>query len=242
MKRGIQQGIKDAFAAPKPLKKQEFLQKISYSQVCHSEISFGRFMWQQASYIRKRAWASSFIIFMVALIGGCFMEKDVLWLLSAMMPFLAITAIAENIRSEIYGMFELEMATRFSLKSVVLARMGVLGVLHSGTLCLITILGWREGATDVFQTGVYLLVPYLLTDVGGLWLVRKIRGREAVYASMVLAFVIGAFPVISRYAMTMLYGEQYFGWWLTALAVLSVGIVSEWKKNLKRTEELEWSL
>lgn len=242
MKRGIQQGIKDAFEAPKSLKKQEFMRQINQSQICPGEISFGQFMWQQTGYIRKRAWVLSFVIFMVALIGGCFMDKDVLWLLSAMMPFLAISAITENIRSEICGMSELEMATRFSLKSVVLARMGVLGVLHLGTLCLITMFGCGEGATAVFQTGVYLLVPYLLTDVGGLWLVRKIRGREAVYASMALAFVIGAFPVISRYAMMLLYREQYFGWWLIALAILSVAIVSEWKKNMKRTEELEWSL
>lgn len=242
MNRGMKEAIKNAFEAPKPLEKQVFIQKMNCSQICHSEIGFGQFMWQQAAYIRKRAWVLSLAIFLMAVLGGCFMEKDVLWLLSAMMPFLAVSAIAENIRSEMWGMSELEMATRFSLRSVVLARMGILGIIHFATLSFIIILGYGEGTVVVFHTGVYLLVPYLLTDAVGLWLVRKIRGKEALYASMALAFVVGAFPVISRYTMTLFYQEQYFKWWLIALVLLGVMIVSEWKKNLKRMEELEWSL
>lgn len=242
MNQEMKKMLQDAFEAPEPQNKREFLRRISRTRSSHTEITHIQFFLTQASYIRKWVWALSLGIFLIALIGACFMEKDVLWLLSAMMPFLAITAITENIRSEIYGMSELEMATRFSLKSVVLARMGILGIVHLVVLCLITLLGYREGAITVFQTGVYLLVPYLLTDAGGLWLVRKIRGKEAVYASMGLAFLVGVLPIASKYTMTWLYQAKNFSWWLVVLVVLIGVIVSEWRKNMKRMEELEWNL
>ena len=55
------------------------------------------------------------------------MEKDVLWIISALIPFIAMSILTENARSGIYLMAELEMAARFSLKSVILARMEILG-------------------------------------------------------------------------------------------------------------------
>jgi len=199
-------------------------------------------MWMQASYIRKWVWLLSFGVFLVALVGGCLLEREVLWLLSSLMPFLALSMIAENVRSEKYGMTELEMATRFSLRSVVLARMGVVGICHLVLLGLLMLLDYRDGAVSVFQTGVYLLVPYLLTDVGSLWLVRKMRNREALYASLGFAGFVSVMPIVSQYTKEFLYRAQNFGWWVLALIVLCIVMVSEWRKRIGNMEEMEWSL
>ena len=73
-------------------------------------------------------------------------------------------------------MEELELATRFSLKSVLLARLCLVGSLHAVLLLCLTLLCRGTGAASFGRTVVYLLVPYLLTAYGGLWLSRRLRG------------------------------------------------------------------
>lgn len=234
--------LQDAFEAPSPQNKEQFFRKLNASRSHDCKITYWQFLFTQVPYIRKWIWALSFVVFAIAVVWGQILERDILWMLAAMMPFLAISLIAENVRSEVYGMAELEKASRFSLKSVLLARLGILGLSHLGLLCLLALLGYRQGGNSLFQTGVYLLVPYLLTDAGGLWLVRKLPGKEAVYAGVGLAVVVSALPIWSRYTISLIYEEQMFHWWLAALIILCVVVVSEWKKNLKRTEEYIWSL
>lgn len=227
--------LQDAFAAPKPQGKEKFLRGLKRRRIGNS-----RFLLQQAAYIRKRTWALSFAVFMTALSGTYWMEKDVLWLLSAMMPFLALSAVAEYARSEVYGMTELEMASRFGLKSAMLARMAVLGMLHAVTLCLVTLAGRGEGAS-LFRAGICLLVPYLLTDTAALWLCRKIRGREAVYAGAGVAVIVGLLPLLARLTGIWLQRENTFRFWLMSVVLLGLSATSEWKKSIKRMEELTWN-
>lgn len=237
MKQKLIKVLQDTFEAPEPQRKQAFLREISSFR-----ISYWKFICIQAAYIRKRIWVLSAAIFIVAVISGCFMKKETVWILSALMPFLALSSITENIRSEVYGMAELEISSAFSLKSVVLARIGILGLSNLVLLSLIALLEYAVGVSAILQTGVYLLVPYLLTAGGGLWLFRKINGREALYASGGLAVMIGIFPLLSRYMMSFLYQPEVFGWWLAALVLLCFLTGCEYQKTVKRTEEFTWSL
>jgi len=233
MKKELRRALYDAFEAPESQRKKVFLNNIR-----QPGIGYFKFILLQASYIRKWVWGLSLAVFAVALIGGGFMEREVIWVLSALMPYLAAVSIAENVRSEVYGMAELEMASRFSLKSVVLARMGILGVFHLILLGLLVPLGHMHGVSTALQTGVYLLVPYLLTNAGGLWLVRRIRSRETSYVCMGYAIIISAFPIVSKYTITLLYQPEAFGWWLVLLAILCVATAVEYRKTVVRTEEL----
>lgn len=95
--------------------------------------------------------------------------KDVMWGISALLPFAAVSVVTEQNRFHIFLMSELEMAARFSLKSVVLARMEILGIVHLLVLLFLIPVCARLHGASVFQTGLYLLVPYLLTADAGLW-------------------------------------------------------------------------
>ena len=59
-----------------------------------------------------------------------YIGKDSVWVISSMLPLIALCAVTESARSKTYGMAELEQASRFSLKSVMLARMGIMSFLH----------------------------------------------------------------------------------------------------------------
>lgn len=234
MEKEIKKMLAEAMEAPAPERKQEFLLRIGNFEVSPT-VSYGRFVAAQFFYIGKWGWCVSFGILLMTLFVCGFTDKNLLWVFSAMVPFLAVVFMAEGLRSEIHGMAELEMATRFSLKSLLMARMGILGAVHLLLLCLNAFIGYRQESMPLLHTGVYLLVPYLLTNTAGLYLARKIRGRESIYAILAVAAAVAVLP----FAVRLLYKEEMFIWWLVALGILGVLSVKEWKRNM---EEYSWNL
>lgn len=117
--------LKLAFDAPGPERKREFIRQLEPQKVPSY-----RALFTQAAYIRKWVWCVSVIVFATAILGAAFLPNTGIWLISGLTPLLALTIIAESGRSECYGMAELEMATRFSLRSVTLARLGILGIME----------------------------------------------------------------------------------------------------------------
>ena len=193
MKREIKAQLKSVYEAPPPLHKKEFMQKWNRPQMNTWEV-----MRSQAAYIRKWIWALSAAIFMITVIGATTAVANLTWVISAFTPFLAVTVIAECGRSEQYEMAELEMATRFSLRSVLFARLWILGVENMILLCFLMIVGIWKGESAPFQAGMYILTPYLLTSFIGLCIARVYKGREAIYFCAGAAAAIGSFVFMER--------------------------------------------
>lgn len=240
-----------AFEAPAPQGKREFLQKLSAPPV-----SMWRFVRTQAAYISSLAWIMSSAVAAAAFLYAGIMRREwfrgaaqgtqgnTLWFVSAVIPILALVAVAENARSEIHGMEELELASRFSLKSVVLARMELLGGVHFALLCTISFLCRTEGR--ILQTVVYIFVPYLATVAGSTWIVRRIHGREALYGCAALAAAIGVVPVQASWQAALFdpYKAEYFGWWMAAFVVMAGLTFLEYGRKISETEEMvtQWNL
>ena len=237
MNRKIKEAIKAAFDAPAPVRKQEFLRNIPLQRM-----SIFSFMLSQAGYIRKWVPVLSLFIFALSLAGACLWKLDMLWIISAFMPLLALSAVTENSRSATYGMDELEMSSRFSLRNVVLARMGIMGVLHLILLCLLMPLACVHSIFTIMQVGVYLLIPYLAADVTGLWLVRNIRGKEGLYACAGVSVCISGMHCLLRELLINILYMNYFEWLIVSLIVLIILCIRETKKTVEQTEELRWNL
>ncbi len=236
MKQDLKEELKKAFEPPAPEGRDRFLKSMP-----RPKISNPAFILSQAVYIRKYVWGISGLIFGIALAGTWTVEKNVLWVISALLPFAAVSVVAEHNRSNTFLMSELEMAARFSLKSVVLARMGILGIVH---LCLLLILIPMCGhyhAVSVLQTGLYLLVPYLLTTSLGLWAVRRIQGMESVYVCAGIASGVSGIQIFIRAVLPVLFGERYIMMWVLLLSAAAAASALEWKRTIKQTEELIWN-
>ena len=161
-----------------------------------------------------------------------------LWIISAFMPFIALSSVTENSRSMTYGMDELEMSSRFSLRNVVLARMGIMGVLHLSLICLLMPLAHSHSIFTFLQVGVYMLIPYLLTDVVSLWMIRRIRSKEGIYSCVGAAVGISSLYSIFRAQLINILYMNYFGWLIVVLIALIILCVKETKKIVQQTEEL----
>lgn len=115
--------LKSGFEPPVAQKKDLFL-----AQVETPPISFLQFLTLQLGHIRKWIWIFFISSFLIMLIGTAYLKKSILWDVSAFTPLLALFLITETQRSEFYGTSEFELSTRFSLKSIVLARLGIMGL------------------------------------------------------------------------------------------------------------------
>lgn len=237
MRRDLKQGLKYAFEAPEPVRKKAFIKKFPAAR-----ISAAQFMLIQAAYIRIWFWLLSTLVFVIALVGACLLKRDMLWTISSLLPFAALAAVAENVRSVTYNMAEMEMASRFSLKSVMLARMGVIGAVHLLLLALLLPLGHLHSVMTFVETGVFMLLPYLATTVSGLWITRKLRGREAIYACTGFSVMISGINFVVSSTVVSFYRYEYFQKCVVALIILALWAIWEYKQSIQRTEELTWSL
>lgn len=239
MNKQLKQGIQKAFEAPKAnqQEKARFLRTLP-----QSKISMFRFVLVQATYIRKLTLFFSVLLLLPAAVGAFYISENTLWTVSALVPILGLLAVAESTRSKMYGMSEFEMSTRFSLKSVVLARMSVLGLLDVIILCCLAPLCCVGNDFSLLQTGIYLLAPYMLTVNISLWIVRRFHGKETIYVCMTVAVLISGANVGLHFITDIIYQNAYIAWWLVLSVLLIGGMAHEIYYIIKQTEEYTWNL
>ncbi len=235
MNKKLRQSIKKAFEAPEPnqQEKARFLNSLP-----QPHISMKQFIIVQAAYIRKRTWLFAIALLILALFAARYLGKDAVWIISSFVPFLGLTAVAENNRSVIYGMSELETATHFSLKSILLARMSVLGTLDAVVLICLTPLCSVRSDLSIIQTGAYLLVPYLLSINISLWLARHHHNREITHECMAVSLLVSAANTLCHFAANFIYHISYVGIWYIAAACLTMELVYEIYGTIRYVQEL----
>lgn len=224
--------LEQAFSVPAPKKKQEFLRTLPRQQM-----SIGALIVSQVAYIRKWVWVVSFLLFVPAVLLVGHITVDIIWVLSAVMPVAALLVVTEVARSSSYGMTELEMTARFSLRTILLARVVMLGAVQLiGLVLVVPLLG-----ISLLQNAVYLLVPYLLTAMLSLVAVRCLQGKEGMYACGGISAFICVLCPLSRYGVPVLYASESFVFWLLAAALLMVGLIREYRKTMVHLEEFAWN-
>lgn len=128
------------------------------------------------------------------------------------------------------------------MKSVILARMGVLGALNIFILCCLTSLCSIGNQFSLFQTGIYLLVPYLLTVNINLWITRHFHSKESIYGCMGAAVMISGANGGLHFAADFVYQFSFIKWWSALFVFLFGRMVYEMYCSIKQTEELAWNL
>ncbi len=239
MNNKLQRNIQKAFEAPQPNRQEKarFLRALPGPR-----ISMFRFILVQATYMRKLTLVFSILLLFPAVIGAVNVTKHTLWIVSAFVPILGLLAVTESTRSMTYGMSEFEMSTRFSLKSVVLARMSIWGLINLSIITFLTPLCRIGNNFSLLQTGMYLMVPYLLTVNFSLWIARRVNGKETIYGCMCVAVIVSGINIGLHFVTDLIYQEIYTSWWLILSVFLLIELAYEIYCTIKRTEEYTWNL
>lgn len=232
----------EAFSVPAPQRKMEFLaylEKENSRRLNDSKtsINMGSFIFSQVFYIRKRVYLISLAVLAASVLAADYAGAGSIWYIAAMMPFVALCMVSESARSEIYGMAELEMASRFSIKSILMARFGTIGLVHMILLCILIPIVRYSTFLSFVRVGIYLLVPYLAASVLELAAVRRFQGKEGISVCMGISVMVGWSNYLLEGLFKFLFGAKYFISW-TVLAVYLTGkVIQEYRNIIYRNEE-----
>jgi len=237
-KKYIKAALKEVYEAPEPENRKAFFRNVRISRAGSTRFMLS----QQILYMRKFVWILSVALIGVLVWLSRYVSVEIMWPITACMPFVAMIAVTENMRSNAYKMAELEMAARFSLKTVVFARMTILGGFHLLLLLVLVFFTGRNTELSFLKAGVYLLVPYLMTTVVSMHAARRLRGNEVNYVCMGIATIVAALDAVMQGMVPFALTDECFGYWVLLLVVLIVCTVIEYCKNIFRMEEALWSL
>lgn len=232
MDQKMREQLKEIYEAPKPAGKRAFFRKTELPP-----LKIWRILWMQCFYITKWEWIVSIILFCAVVVMGRLYREWMFSTILAMLPFLAVVSVSESVRSITWGMSELEMSARVSLKSVVLARMVIVGIAN---VILEVMLALLAGGSFL-ETVLYLFVPYLFTAYGSLILVRTIPGKDGIYACAGLGAFVSAMMEFSILQYSWIYQTRYTGIWFAVVCLIMYLIIKEGKRNIRKMEELVWN-
>ena len=197
MNKRLKEQINLAFFTPEPVRKSAFLGKLR-----PREITTPALMLQQVPYIRMNIWLSAVFILTIAVVGACIMNTNTERAVEALVPLAAAAASLEIQRSCRYHMTDLEMATRFSLKSVICARMLIIGVVYTAVFCTVAPVVSVRFGIGVTIVVFRILVPFLIATSLCLRIERTKMGRENSYLSVAAAGAISMGIIwVSSYEM-----------------------------------------
>lgn len=236
MNKRWKEALKQAYAAPEPAGRGDFLSRME-----EPDMSWKDFIVSQLGYIRKWNWLMAAALFGMAVWGSMREQQEITKIISALTPFLALSAAAESGRSLRYRMDELEMSGRFTLKAVIMARMGILGISDLALLGIVCpVLLWHR-QTAFLSVGISVLLPYLLTSFCSLFILRRIREKESLYYCSGVTVLVCGFQILLTAVHMEVYEFLKPAVWLCIVALLLALTGRECLKILKQTEDYAWN-
>ena len=162
------------------------------------------------------------------------------WNIASILPLFALTVTELVGRSERYGMAELEMASRFSLRMLKMARMLILG----GSSLLVMLAGgivFRAYLqVDPVQTVCLVAFPYLLSVCGCLWLTRRWHARENMYGCVAVTLFSCLLPSVEEVMLARVAVNAGMVW--IVMLLLAAATVREALLYMKDGEDVSWNL
>lgn len=218
MKFHLKKELEEAFTPPEPKGRDGFLAAIPYPKLTYPE-----FVLSQIGYIRKRVWFVSAVILLAGIGAVCIMpERDMsfLWVISALVPLLAVLTAAEISRSDIFGMSEIEAGCRFALPQVMVARMIILGVCNFAVIAAAAVILGIFSPFGIAKSALYILTPYTLVNGISLAIFDRVRGQDGVYLSAAAALAVSLAGVI--FSGKGLYGGRSANAFMAAVCAAGV--------------------
>lgn len=206
--------------------------------------SFGEFLVSQFSFINKLAFLGQImwlILFSYAMWDGkiFYLSNEMLCILSMAPPILLLLTTEEI--SHIYNqsMLEIEYATKYSLKKVVMGRLFLLSGVN-GMILLVGILYAKSRLEiDLIAVLIYSLTPYVCMTFLLLLLMKKWKGRQLMYAGVSVYAVLLSVILIGRMETFDIYRHHFLWVWAAVLLGGVFGIMYQFRKLWSQLEHFE---
>ncbi len=235
------QDLKEICRAPQPERKKEFFRELGERGLISGRpatISHGEFILRQFFYIGKGVWLSSAVLLLL-ITWICYGNNGNYPF--ALTPLLAAGILVETERSYRWKMAELEYTARFSLRSVMLARMFLVGAAETAGLLAVIWVVQPRFSYSFGRVFLYMMVPYLLAALLGSVYERKRRTGSG-WGSIVICLLSSVFFAAAPYCMSCLYEERFAVVWMAVFILLLISLGSSVRRWITRMEEPAWNL
>lgn len=214
----LKKEIYKACEPPEPKNRDSFLKSLPYPKLTYPE-----FVLSQICYIRKRVWFISVIILLAGIGTVCIIPDRsmvLMWVISALIPLLAVLTAAEISRSDIFGMSEIEAGCRFALPQVIGARMIILGICNFAVIAAAAVISGIFSPFGIVKSALYIIAPYVSVNGISLAIFRKVRGQDGVYLSAAAALAVSLAGVIL--SEKEFFGKMSANFFMTAVCTAGV--------------------
>ena len=232
--------IREACQSPQPENKREFFQYVNAQGKIKQRLQVmghGEFLAGQVLYIEKWIWILSGLLLLL-ITWICFRRPGNYPF--ALTPLLTVGILLETGRSFRWKMAELEHAARFSLRSVILARMFLLGAVNTAGLLIIILVVRQFFSYSLIRVFLYMMVPYLTASWLGSVYERMHRTNRG-WGSILICLMSSAFFAAAPAFLSQLYEERLTALWAAAFILMTCGLgvnIREWVHSM---EEPVWN-
>ena len=159
----------------------------------------------------------------------------------ALTPLLAALVLLETGRSFRFQMTELEYTARFSLRSVMLARMFWVGAVDTAGLLIVICAVRRRLSFSPLRVFLYMMVPYLCAALLGSVYERKKRADHGV-GTVLICVLTSVFFAAAPFVCGRIYEEGLTIVWAAAFILLICCLMTCVRGWIREMEEPVWSL
>lgn len=169
-------------------------------------------------------------------------DKDMAKIAAVLAPLAALFALTGLGKSRKYSMEEIEMSSRFSLRTVKIIRLAIIGVAGLAVMMAVSCVLRAVTGMSLFVSFAAAGIPYLVTTFLCMLLIRRWHSSKNIYGCAVIAAgvctaMFGGIDVLAR-CCAGLCRAVLPGVLLIAAVLTAV----EGCRYIKESEELQWNL
>lgn len=232
--------IREVCNTPRPEKKREFLQHLKEQGMMNRRLtvmSHGEFLAGQLFYIGKWTWTLSGVLLLFLAWICCRHPGNYPF---ALTPLLALGVLLETRRSFRWRMAELEHAARFSLRSVILARMFLVGAVNTGGLLIVILIIQPFFSYSLIRVFLYMMVPYLTASwLGSIH--ERIHRTDQGLGSILICILSSVFFAAAPAFFGQLYEERMTVFWAAAFILTACSLAGNLRALTCNMEEAVWN-
>ena len=234
MKRNdVKRLLKNAYPVEPSERKTAFLQTYQPRQMNYRELLGLQFQYMGPQLVILYGYALAIFLGIAAHADAALAR-----LFAALMPALALLALTGLGKSARYGMEEMEMASRFSLRMLKILRLALVGLAGAVAMAAVSCVLKIVTGVDLLCSLALACIPYLATTFFSMLLIRKWHSRKNIYGCVAIALAVCLFTFCGAELMVGL--SRGILW--AALLGCAFLAGSEISKYLKESETLQWSL
>lgn len=153
--------------------------------------------------------------------------KEIVGLLSAVLPLLTLTGISEINKSLSYNMSELEMSCKYNLDRITLIRLSVIGAFHFVILLLSMLIFKEQTQYGLFRYALYIVTPFLLSSYLSFWMTNHIKSKDTVYICSGVTMLISLAVLTIDINFAIIYAANYTLLWGMAFVAIATLLTKE---------------